>query len=439
TNTHEPEQTQVEGMKVWEDAENQDGIRPASITVNLLANGEKVDSQTVTADTEWKFSFTELDKFEDGVEIVYTVDEETVPAGYTKAVDGTTITNTHEPEQTKVEGMKVWEDAENQDGKRPESIRINLLAGGEVVDSKTVTAADDWKWSFTDLDKYEAGKEIIYTITEDAVDEYETTVDGYNVTNTHEVEKTEVTGTKTWVDQNDADGIRPESITVNLLADGEKVASQTVTEKDNWVYTFTDLDVNKAGKAIVYTIEEEPVEGYTTVIDGFNVTNTHTVLPKIHRVTVRYWYEEVGGEVAAPTFTKQYYTGQSYHVTSPRLPGYTADITLVKGVMQDRDLVFDVIYTAVDYTLTVEYIYENGTTAAPTHEETLKAGDLYHVVSPEIPNYRPSIKVVEGAMPARDVKVIVTYKTLGDYIYIDDYGKPLGLGAVNINAGDCFE
>ena len=61
-NTHTPEKTEVSGTKTWDDADNQDGKRPVSITINLLANGTKVKSQTVTADEEgkWTYSFTGL-------------------------------------------------------------------------------------------------------------------------------------------------------------------------------------------------------------------------------------------------------------------------------------------------------------------------------------------------------------------------------------------
>ena len=44
----------MKGSKTWNDADNQDGKRPESITVRLLANGEEKDSQTVTADEKWK-------------------------------------------------------------------------------------------------------------------------------------------------------------------------------------------------------------------------------------------------------------------------------------------------------------------------------------------------------------------------------------------------
>ena len=275
TNTHKPETTKVEGTKTWNDSDNQDGIRPDSITVNLFANGTKVDSKEVTANDNWKYSFTNLPKYAAGNEIIYTVSEELID-GYEASVNDYNITNTHETEKTEVSGIKSWDDNNNQDGIRPSKITVNLLTDGTKVDSKEVTADNNWKYSFTDLPKYVDGKEIVYTVTEDAVEGYESTVNGSNILNTHIPETTEVSGTKTWNDANDQDGKRPESITVNLLANGEKVNSQVVTAAGNWTYNFTDLPKYKAGKEIKYKVEEVAVADYTTKVEGYDIYNTHT-------------------------------------------------------------------------------------------------------------------------------------------------------------------
>ncbi|MZY32823.1 Cna B-type domain-containing protein, partial [Enterococcus faecalis] len=75
------------------------------------------------------------------------------------------ITNTHNPETTEVSGQKTWNDNEDQDGKRPKSITVNLLANGKQVQSKEVSETDGWKYEFTNLPKYENGQEITYTVT----------------------------------------------------------------------------------------------------------------------------------------------------------------------------------------------------------------------------------------------------------------------------------
>ena len=274
TNTHEIEKIDISGKKTWVDNDNQDGKRPESITVRLFANGEEEDSIVVTADDNWEYTFTGLDKYKAGQEINYTVKEDSVE-GYTTEVSGYNITNTHEIEKIDISGEKTWVDNDNQDGKRPESITVRLFANGEEEDSIVVTADDNWEYTFTGLDKYKAGQEINYTVKEDSVEGYTTEVSGYNITNTHEIEKIDVSGKKTWVDNDDQDGKRPESITVRLFANGEEEDSIVVTANDNWKYTFTGLDKYKAGQEINYTVKEDSVDGYTTSIEGTTITNTH--------------------------------------------------------------------------------------------------------------------------------------------------------------------
>ena len=83
---------------------------------------------------------------------------------------------------------------------RPESITIHLLRNGEEIKTKTVTEADDWKWTFDNLDKFDANdKEYKYTIKEDTVPFYtsaeSTDADGNTViTNTYKPEKLELKG-----------------------------------------------------------------------------------------------------------------------------------------------------------------------------------------------------------------------------------------------------
>ena len=276
TNSHTPEKIEkIAGSKTWVDNDNEDGIRPKSITINLLADGVKVDSKVVTAEDGWTWTFENLDKNSQGKEIVYTISENPV-AGYTTRVDGYNVTNTHTPEKTVVSGSKTWDDADNQDNKRPESITINLLANGKKVASKVVTAKNGWKWSFTNLPKYENGRRIVYTITEEAVEGYTAKVDGYDVTNSYDPEMIdEIAGSKTWVDNDNQDGKRPESITIRLYADGVEVASKVVTAEDGWAWSFTNLPKFNDGVEIVYTIAEDAVEDYITSVEGFNVTNSH--------------------------------------------------------------------------------------------------------------------------------------------------------------------
>ena len=168
-----------------------------------------------------------------GKTIKYTVKEVGTIQGYTTTVDDSDIgniiiTNKHTPETTEISGEKTWDDGDNQDGKRPDSIKVNLLADGNQVDYKTVTPdpKGNWKYSFKDLPKYKNGKEIPYTITEDSVSEYSTETKGYNIVNSYTPKQISVTATKSWDDDNNRDGKRPESVKVQLYGDGQKVKGE---------------------------------------------------------------------------------------------------------------------------------------------------------------------------------------------------------------------
>ena len=276
-NTHIPETTTITGSKTWEDSEDQDGKRPESITIRLIANGEEVKTATVTAEDEWKWTFAELPVYKAGTKITYTITEDEV-AEYETKINVYDVTNSYEPETTTISGSKTWDDANDQDGKRPESITIRLLANGEEVKTATVTAKNDWKWSLVELPVYEAGTKITYTITEDTVAEYETKINGYNVTNSYTPKTTSISGKKTWNDNNNKYGNRPESITINLLANEKWVAGKNVTMDEDWDWEFDELPVYESGNLIDYKITEDPVLGYTTTVNEYDVTNTTTVI-----------------------------------------------------------------------------------------------------------------------------------------------------------------
>ena len=99
-----------------------------------------------------------------------------------------------------------------------------------------------------------------------------------------EPETIDIDVTKVWDDENDKDGIRPESVTIDLLGDGEKVDSITLSAKNDWKGSFEGLLKEGENGEIEYTIKETSVKDYTSKISGsaqggFIVTNIHTTKP----------------------------------------------------------------------------------------------------------------------------------------------------------------
>ena len=221
----------------------------------------------------------------------YTVQELQAPTGYVLSEEPIKISKedfgndlaisrevVNKKEKTSISGQKTWNDNDNHDGKRPSKITVNLLANGSKVASKEVKpdAEGNWLYQFDNLDVVDdAGNLIAYTVSEEPVAGYETSVEGTNITNSRTPEVTEVAVKKVWDDKENKDGLRPDKVTVRLLADGQEVAVKEITATDNWQASFTDLPVYKGGKKIAYTITEDPVAGYTARIDGFTVTNRH--------------------------------------------------------------------------------------------------------------------------------------------------------------------
>ena len=302
TNKHTPVTISIPVVKSWVDGNNQDGLRPDKVTINLLADGEVVKTAEVTAKDNWKYEFTGLDKFKNGKEIVYTLSEEKVE-GYEVSYDGFNVVNTHNPSKTLISGVKTWNDDNNNDGIRPDSITVRI--SGKVLDKevysdyKVVTASSDWKYSFENLPEYNDGKLINYTISEDDVKGYSTSYDGFNITNTHESEKVSIEGVKTWNDNNNQDGIRPEKITINLLADGEVIDSTFASSDTDWKYSFENINKYKNGKEIKYSLSEVDVEGYESDTLGFDIVNSHT--PEvINFKAIKVWDDENNNDGIRP-------------------------------------------------------------------------------------------------------------------------------------------
>ena len=90
-------------------------------------------------------------------------------------------------------------------------------------------------------------------------------------------EKINISGTKTWKDDEDQAGIRPDSIEVKLWAGKTLEATQSVDESVGWSFRFVGLDkYDQQGREITYTVTETPVEGYTTTYEGYDIINSYT-------------------------------------------------------------------------------------------------------------------------------------------------------------------
>ena len=263
-----PETIDVSGTKTWNDEGNKDKTRPEKITIYLLANGTQVDAKEISEKDGWKYSFTGLAKYDDNKqEIKYTIDESEVEK-YTKQINGYDLINTYtteNPETVDVNGVKTWNDANNKDGIRPKAIRVKLLANGEEKTSVITTEEQDWKYSFTELPKFDDnGNEIKYTVDEETVSGYTKKIDGYNITNTHTpTEKLDFSLRKFITEINSVvvNPSRAPQVDVTNLANGTSTTATYNHPKD--------AKTVNTGDVVTYTIRvynEGEVDGYVSLI-----------------------------------------------------------------------------------------------------------------------------------------------------------------------------
>ena len=360
TNTHEPEKLAKTVTKVWDDNNNQDGLRPNTLRIALTGTDGTYIEKNLSAANNWTETFEGLYKyFKEGTPIQYTIDEEAV-GGYEKEISEKdnliTITNTHAPEKLDLVVNVVWNDANNQDGYRPDTTTIHMSGTDGTQDTKDFTKDSSWSSIvFKDLDHFKDGTKIKYTVTEDEISQYTTSIavngNVVTVTNTHIPEITLRNISVVWEDNNDQDGLRPDTVSVKLKGNDKFIDSSELNEDVKWKHSFTKLPVRENGNEITYTAKENEIPGYTTSIEktdtGYVFTNTH--IPETVTVTVdKVWEDGENQDGLRPDSIDVILTGSdgnTYNATISEkdnwtyifanLPKYFNDGTLVEYSLQE--------------------------------------------------------------------------------------------------------
>lgn len=206
----------------WVDAGNQTQSRPEKVTVELLQNGQGTGkTMDLSQANAWKVDFTDLPKYDDSGKLYsYNIREQAID-GYSPAISGTagsgfTLTNTIN-KKISIPVTKVW----SGKGEHPSSVTVRLLANGKQIASQQLSAANNWQYTFSNLERSKNGQEIRYTLTEDAVPGFSSTLTGDSSTGYVNV----FTNTKL---SNDPNNPGNQAAAVN----GEKASGQTGAQKE---------------------------------------------------------------------------------------------------------------------------------------------------------------------------------------------------------------
>ena len=181
--------------------------------------------------------------------------------------------------------IKTWNDNNNKDKNRPESITVRLYADGVEVDSHVITAADNWRYTFTEKPRYQDDRrtEIVYSVNEDDVTMYVKEIVGYNLVNSYLPETKDLTVIKVWQDDNNAKGQRPKCIYMTLNLNGKKYVTVKLSDENGWSATVKDVPTIVDGKAPEYSWTEQTILGYVFVSaeqDGNTMTFTNSLWTK---------------------------------------------------------------------------------------------------------------------------------------------------------------
>lgn len=169
TYKHIPAVVNVSARVSWNDANNQDGIRPTDTLVQLYADGTALgDKAVIESNKEWTKTWSNLPKYKAGKEIAYNVSAYAV-SGYTVKVTGNALEGykaeyTHNVQKMNVTVQNAWNDLDNVVDSRPAQLVVEIYANGKTTGKRvTLTEANNWKATVSGFDRNASGKRIQYT------------------------------------------------------------------------------------------------------------------------------------------------------------------------------------------------------------------------------------------------------------------------------------
>ena len=208
------------------------------------------------------------------------------------------------------------------------------------------------------------------------------------------------------------------SYTVHYYKQGttDKVAEDKVVVGQTFDSTVTENAIGVTGyTAVEPTTQELKLDKYNKEITFYYTVNQYGY-------TIEYYFDDVLQDDLTVTGTAAYESTINYEDKCPA--GYVLDKTipdaenlpLTIGTDESANVI-KVYYKKNVFTLTIHYVYEDGSEAKPDHTTSVEYGKGYSVDSPAIDGYKADKLKVEGTMPANDVEVTVTYTKRSDLSY----------------------
>lgn len=145
-----------------------------------------------------------------------------MPESYTSEIDDADhgdmiVTNSYTASTIDIPVVKVWEDADNKDGNRPESVEVQLTVDGETLgEPVTLSTDNNWTNTWNKLPLNNDGEAIVYSVVEvDVPQGYTSSVNDENHGNIivkNSSDPRVSVGDYVWIDEN-RDGLQDETDT----------------------------------------------------------------------------------------------------------------------------------------------------------------------------------------------------------------------------------
>ena len=305
----------------WQDGDNADNKRANKINVNVQFEDGTTSTVTLGVDTEYSSVIDATGKKVSSV----TPDWELINNGtYASnlsydSMAGYIVTLSHTPvnSKTNIAGTISWVDNDNKSNLRPARITVELYINDEATPVKSTIVEPDsdgkWSYQFADMPVYDDAKKIDYSIKTSSIDKYSTDINGYNITNVLVANYRSVDGLIYWDDNYDAEGKRPDNVTIHLYAKGEEKATKTLENPivDYQEFSFVNLDeTDEQGNTIKYTVTQDMIDNYDTTIqteDDGSIVIVNKLRREQKEVLAYSTDEDCTTEVAEPKITPKTY------------------------------------------------------------------------------------------------------------------------------------
>jgi uncharacterized repeat protein (TIGR02543 family) len=218
---------------------------------------------------------------------------------------------------------------------------------------------------------------------------------------------------KNWVDNDNAEGLRPDSIEVIVYANNDIYERVTLNDENNW---STSLIADKYDDQLVeiqYRLEEVKVDDYDSKIENYEITNT---IKEKGKVVVKYVEKETKEELDSTTLED--YVDRKYETKEKEIENYEYLNEIegsAKGTFTKEDIVVTYYYKAILGKVIVKYVDVNGKSLADDILLEGKIGKEFEAKEKDFEMYvlKETKGEVKGKFSKDNKEVIFVYEEVG--------------------------